>query len=493
MIDQLWQGFLDLFTYTEGIPMLFNSGQFLALFALFIIGYALLFKNTNARLVYVIGFSLFFYFKNAGGYLLVLLFSIITDWLLAFAVHKEEEPWRRKALLVISLACNLGLLVYFKYTNFLLSGVAMLQGQPFDALEIFLPIGISFYTFQTISYIVDVYRKEIEPTKSLLDYTFYMTFFPHLVAGPIVRARFFLPQVRQALHLTQTQAGAAIFLIIKGLIKKAVVADYLSQYVDLVFDNPSGFSGFEVLMAVYGYAMQIYCDFSGYSDMAIGIARLLGYELGDNFASPYQSISITDFWRRWHISLSQWLRDYVYIPLGGNRRGEGRTYLHLAVIMLLGGLWHGASWKFIFWGGMHGSGLAVHKLFSKALGKTVDHKLSTNRWAILASGIVTFHFVAALWIFFRASDFQVAMEVLQRSVQIDWAYFMPFIQTRGTWMAILVLAFAVHWFPKAWKEAVAEFFSKLPILAQALGLLISIQLTLQFASESVQPFIYFQF
>ena len=234
--------------------------------------------------------------------------------------------------------------------------------KPFTPFDIILPVGISFFTFQSLSYTLDLYRNRIRPVERLVDYVFYVSFFPQLVAGPIVRARDFLPQIFRADFVSRAMIGEGLFLIISGLFKKAVISDYISiNYVDRIFDNPLLYSGIENLLGVYGYALQIYCDFSGYSDMAIGIALLLGFRFNINFDSPYKSATITEFWRRWHISLSSWLRDYLYISLGGNRKGKLRTYVNLMLTMLLGGLWHGAALQFVLWGALHGVSLAIHK------------------------------------------------------------------------------------------------------------------------------------
>lgn len=249
-------------------------------------------------------------------------------------MDRTKGRWKRKGLVTLSLGVNLGLLAYFKYTNFLGGVIASLMGGEFTALDIFLPVGISFFTFQSLSYTIDVYRKDIKPLTNILDYAFYVSFFPQLVAGPIVRARDFIPQIRKPLFVSQEMFGRGIFLILSGLFKKAIISDYISvNFVERIFDNPTLYSGVENLMGVYGYALQIYCDFSGYSDMAIGIALLLGFHFNLNFNSPYKSASITEFWRRWHISLSSWLRDYLYISLGGNRKGKFRQYLNLIITM----------------------------------------------------------------------------------------------------------------------------------------------------------------
>jgi len=310
---------------------------------------------------------------------------------------------------------SLGLLAYFKYTNFILFNWAEIAGGNFQPLDIFLPIGISFYTFQSISYVIDVYWKKLEPTKNILDYAFFLSFFPQLVAGPIVKAHDFLPQINKFKIVSKEEVYSGIWLIMIGLIKKAIIADYISQYNDLVFASPETYSGFENLMAIYGYTLQIYCDFSGYSDMAIGLSRILGYDLGINFNFPYKALNITDFWRRWHISLSTWLRTYIYIPLGGNRGKKWKTYLNLMLTMLIGGLWHGANWKFVFWGAMHGIALAVHKATKKIL-----DKIPNNIFSNFFSWFLTFHFVIFLWIFFRTTDLKkeyVATEVVNGTEQ----------------------------------------------------------------------------
>ena len=288
--------------------------------------------------------------------------------------------WQRKLWVLVSLVINLGLLCYFKYANFLGDAFASLVGGTFHHYDIFLPVGISFFTFQSLSYTIDVYRKDITPLTNLLDYAFYVSFFPQLVAGPIVRARDFIPQIRRPLFVSHEMFGRGIFLIASGLFKKAIISDYISvNFVERIFDNPTLYSGVENLMGVYGYALQIYCDFSGYSDMAIGIALLLGFHFNKNFDSPYKSASITEFWRRWHISLSSWLKDYLYISLGGNRKGKIRQYANLIITMFLGGLWHGASWNFVVWGLFHGVALAAHKFWMTLTGRKKGEESHGNR------------------------------------------------------------------------------------------------------------------
>ena len=313
-IDIDFSRLLEAFKYNPDAPMIFSSGIFLWLFAAFMVIYTLLQHRNTARILFVALFSYYFYYKSSGTYFFLLAIVTVTDFVIAWLMDRTDVRWKRKLWVILSVSVNLGLLCYFKYTNFLGGVIASLMGGEFTALDIFLPVGISFFTFQSLSYTIDVYRREIKPLTSLLDYAFYVSFFPQLVAGPIVRARDFIPQIRKPLYVSQEMFGRGIFLIVAGLFKKAVISDYISvNFVERIFDNPTLYSGVENLMGLYGYALQIYCDFSGYSDMAIGIALLLGFHFNLNFNSPSKSASITEFWRRWHISLSSWLRDYLYI------------------------------------------------------------------------------------------------------------------------------------------------------------------------------------
>src|SRR5579859_2444898 len=353
---------LDQLTYHRGTPLLFNSGLFLFLFTGFYGIYILLAKTDRPKLIFVVLFSLYFYYKSSGFYFLLLVASIFVDFFLARWIGRARKYWKRLSLLVISLSSNLGMLAYYKYGNLIHEMFSAMAGIEFVPLDIFLPVGISFFTFQSLSYTIDVYRRKLQPLGNFLDYAFFVSFFPQLVAGPIIRAADFLPQIHRPAFVSREMFGRAVFLICSGLFKKAVISDYISlNFVDRVFEAPALYTGLENLFGVYGYALQIYCDFSGYSDMAIGIALLLGFRFKENFDSPYQSRNITEFWRRWHISLSTWLKDYLYISLGGSRKGKVRTYANLMLTMLLGGLWHGASLKFVLWGGLHGAALAVHK------------------------------------------------------------------------------------------------------------------------------------
>lgn len=479
----------DQFVYSAEEPLIFSSGLFLFLFAGFITVYFYLADTLKPKIIFVTLFSLYFYYKSSGIYFLLLLLATVVDYNIAHHIHNSKDVFRRKLLLFLSLAINLGVLGYFKYTNFFYDSIYGLTGSEYEPMDIFLPVGISFFTFQSLSYTIDVYRRNLKPVDSILDYAFYLSFFPQLVAGPIVRAADFLPQIHKPTVVTKEMLGRGVFLISTGLFKKAVISDYISiNFVDRVFDAPALYTGLENLFAIYGYALQIYCDFSGYSDMAIGIALLLGFHFNLNFNSPYQSINITEFWRRWHISLSSWLRDYLYISLGGNRKGKLRTYLNLLITMLLGGLWHGASWRFVIWGGLHGAGLALHKFISGHVA------LPTGRaWKIL-SVILTFHFVCFCWLFFRAADMETVRTMLTQVVNnFNLSVIDDFVFGYTYVTFLLILGYALHFVPETVTHQVEERLTDMPLVVKAICIVAVIVLVIQTKSAGVQPFIYFQF
>lgn len=479
----------DLFLYNQKNPLLFNSAFFLFLFAGFLSIYVFLQKKVNLRIIFIVLFSLYFYYKSSGWYVILMLYTTIVGHYLTLYIDDCYPGLKKKAVLIFSLFLYLGVLFYFKYTNFFISIYNGVSGSTVEPLELFLPLGISFYTFELISYTVDVYQEKIKPVERLWDFCFYISFFPHLVAGPIVRPAELIPQIRSKISLTREDLGKGTFLIITGLLKKAVISDFISSnFVDRVFDNPSLFSGVENLFAVYGYALQIYCDFSGYSDMAIGIALLIGYKLPVNFRSPYKATSITDFWRRWHISLSSWLKDYLYIPLGGNRKGKFRQYINLFITMLLGGLWHGASWKFIFWGAMHGTGLAVEKMMQSII------KVRSTAILKLLTGILTFHFICFCWIFFRASSFSSGIMVLEQiGSSLNPELFLPVLTGYKNVFAFCLLGFLLHFIPTIYKEKAEWLVVRLPLFGKSFLLALVIWIVIQVKSADIQPFIYFQF
>lgn len=421
----------------------------------------------------------------------------------------SKKKVNRALLIALSIFVNMLVLAYFKYSyffiettneifgthfkvvNLLSEWTNAVAGTHFDVTSIILPVGISFYTFQSISYTIDVYRNKIAPVKSLVNFSFFVTFFPQLVAGPIVRATDFIPQIYQKYSLTGREFGYAIFLILNGLMKKMIISDYLSiNFVDRIFDNPMAYTGFENLMGVYGYAIQIYCDFSGYTDIAIGVGLLLGYKLPLNFNSPYKAANITDFWRRWHISLSTWLRDYLYISLGGNRKGKFRTYINLMLTMILGGLWHGASFRFIIWGTIHGIGLALHKVWLLIF----PARNKQNLFLRFTGVFITFNIVCLAWIFFRAHDMKTINEMFGQIFSSFGFLLIPEI-IKSYWIifALLTVAYLIHWLPSGFKEQYRGWFIETPVWAKVLISVLVFIIIYQAKSSDVQPFIYFQF
>ncbi len=600
-----------LFVFDKAQPLLFPTWDFLVLFVLFLGGYLLLADRKPLRVIYILAFSLFFYYKSDGLHFLLLILSTVIDYLLGimiYAYQLEEVPYRevkifgktrrvvdlyrlasysyttngavetvfptkgvaryftnplrlfgelvltgldrgtywivapyrefgrQRLFLIFSVVINLGLLAFYKYTNFLIGSINDLTNGSLSLWDIALPVGISFFTFQTMSYTIDIYRGKLEPLVRLLDFGFFVSFFPQLVAGPIVRASQFLPQIRGNIRVTQEDLGRGLFLICIGLFKKAVISDFIANgFSDQVFEEPALYTGFENLMAVYGYALQIYCDFSGYSDIAIGIGLLLGYQLPINFMAPYQSASVRDFWRRWHISLSTWLRDYLYVSLGGNRKSKIRTYVNLLLTMILGGLWHGASWRFVIWGAMHGVMLALDRMLTDTR-HWVRRKLSAwfdrldqtvvasqegqgqatglqewlvrmrwymHGWVWLATqaighivGLVfTFHFVCLTWIYFRAESLEKAHDMIRNI----WYNFHPEVagQVLSTYSHIfllMLLGYILHFIPAEIDRRVEITFARIPVLAQSAVMAFVMYLVLQSQTfNGGMPFIYFQF
>lgn len=488
-ISLVFTNILRTLQYEANNPMLFSSGLFWVLFLIFLPVYALI-KNRKFQMsLFVVAFSLYFYYKSSSWFFMLLLGTSVLDWSLSQIMFYSSEKWKRKFCLIFSIIFSLSILGFFKYANFFMWNWNLMVEGNFQPLDIILPVGISFYTFQSISYIADVYKGTIKPTRSWLEYLFFLSYFPALVAGPIVRADYFLPQLKSNKHATSNEMYAGLWLVLLGLIKKAVIADYLAQFNDLIFQSPTGYNGLETLMGVVGYVMQIYCDFSGYSDMAIGISAIMGFKLNINFNFPYKSKNLTDFWRRWHISLSTWLRDYLYIPLGGNRKGVFRTYLNNFLTMLIGGLWHGAAWKFIIWGGMHGIGLALHKASKPWLDKL------PSIWPINAlSWAVTMIYVALLFVFFRADSYSDSLLIIKNIfTNFDMAFAWPFLKVRYVWVVMLFVIILAHSLPTRWYALASKWFVKSSWTVKLLIFIMAVQLVIQFMSEEVQPFIYFQF
>jgi len=493
--------------YSEDSPMLFTHISFWVFFMAMLLIYSFLYRKISLRNAFLFIVSIFFYYKCGGFYFTLLLWSVLLNYAVGLGIAKTNM---KKMMLTVGVSFNLLLLAYFKYaylfTEWLnkLLGTSFgvknlfalwsnhLAGSHFDISTIILPVGISFFTFQAISYIVDVYRQKSPVVYNIFDFGFYLAFFPSLVAGPIVRAAEFVPQMFRKYQLCKEEMGHALFLISCGLFKKMVISDYISiNFVDRVFDQPLLYSGFENLIAVYGYTLQIYCDFSGYTDIAIGLALLMGFRLPINFNSPYQAHNITDFWRRWHISLSSWLRDYLYIPLGGNRKGIIRTNVNLMVTMLLGGLWHGANMRFILWGALHGVALVLHKGWTHFFPSVVLNK----KPLLSVLGIfLTFHFVAFCWIFFRSTDMTAALTTISRIfTATPFSLISEMIAGYHFVFSVMLLGFLMHWCPPQWKEYIRRMYISLHSVWKVVLAVVLFFVLFQMRSAMIQPFIYFQF
>ena len=541
-----WNAFLQQFLYDSKNPLLFNNGFFVYFFTLFILLFFALRNHHKARRYVFCIFSLYFFYKASGWFVGLVLVSAVVDFFLSNAIYREKSQSRKKFLLVLSILFNLGMLFYFKYTDFFIEISNSLFDTNFNPLNLILPIGISFYTFENLSYTVDVYRGEFKPANKFSDYLLFLAFFPKLMMGPIVRAHDFVPQINEPYVISERDFAKGFFLIISGLIKKLVISDYITlNMVDYMFDNPALHTGVENLMAVYGYAMVIYCDFSGYSEIAIGIALWLGFKIPPNFMSPYQSINITEFWRRWHISLSTWLKDYLYIPLGGNRNFSVASFIfvggflvgsfimgvelfhlsnlwaavisavlllifiipalitkktsgiaanfNLLTTMLLGGFWHGASWNFIIWGAIHGVGLGIHKIWMLLTDKSFA-AFNQSRIYKIISGILTFHFVCFAWIFFKAEDLEIAKEMIYQIFNnFDISVFGPFYDNYKGVVWMILAAMVLHLIPDNLADKVIARTKTIPMVVYILIFFLFLILYGYFKSaEQVMP-IYLQF
>jgi D-alanyl-lipoteichoic acid acyltransferase DltB (MBOAT superfamily) len=517
--------------------------------------------------------SLFFYYKTAGFFFLLLLFTAIWDFFIGKKIHNARTPFSKKIWLSTSIAMNIGVLIYFKYAYFFTDiynaawgthqGVFnhlawwsnSFFGTNLDVTKIILPVGISFFTFQSISYTIEVYRGVLQPVKRFTDFAFFVTFFPQLVAGPIVRAKEFIPQIYQPYQLSRSDFGLAVFWILNGLIKKIFLSDWIAtNFIDRVFANPESFSGVENLFALYGYSVQVYADFSGYTDMATGIALLMGFHLTKNFNSPYKANSLTEFWRRWHMSLSHWLRDYLYIPLGGNRASSigswfllglfvaipaimAQSFFLLAVLcillaiivgicaiskafakriitdlnlmltMLVGGLWHGASWNFLIWGGLNGAGLVFGKYWKKiSPWEKYQSKLMVRAWTIF----LTFSFITFTRVWFRSgstsswselnqghrisNEFNAATLMLRKIfLEMNWSVLPDFVIAYWHILLVILIGLVIHWLPEKWKSTYRRRFALLPYPVLTLAIIGTIFFVYQVISSDLQPFIYFQF
>ncbi|MCR4964318.1 MAG: MBOAT family protein [Bacteroidales bacterium] len=608
----------NIFSFDEAYPLLFTQFNFWAFFALVFALFTVFHRKRLLRNAFLFFASIFFYYKTSGLFVLILIFDMFYNYFIGIFLDKSKRQWARKTFMIAGVVLNLAILCYFKYAyfftdayntivnsnheviNWLAQWTNDLTGKNyFDASKILLPVGISFYTFQNISYVVDVYRKKVAHVTNLLDFGFYVSFFPQLVAGPIVRADSFVPQLYKPYSLSKRQFGIAIFWILNGLAKKLIMSDYLAvNFVDRVFNNPTLFTPFENLSALFIYSLQVYADFSGYTDIAIGVAMLMGFHLPKNFNSPYKATNPGNFWKRWHISLSNWLKDYLYIPLGGNRNATFGTYfcilfigfviimltksavitiiiISLAVIltiislaskkarlvistnlnnmntMLLGGLWHGASWNFMIWGGLNGLGIIGYKIWRHchnlvkplvigaifATFMVCDHffpapilKIACVWTGAMTAGTVikslytlifpkrnvpwldkvwgiaqTFVFITFTRLFFRSGsnlDPALANETawntaksMVNSIGSTWnmSVIPDILQNYRTVFILFIIGMIIHWLPDRWKRWYRMNFALLPIWVIGIIMVVSIFVLYQFVTADLQPFIYFQF
>lgn len=547
----------DIFTFSEEVPLIFTQANFWIFFAFAYFLFALFYKKITLRNSYLFLISLFFYYKTSGLFIGILIFSTLVDFFIGRSIYKSEHKVKRYVLVTMSVVINLTVLCYFKYAYFFTDSFNMLFHTDYQVVnwlahwgnsfnnqnyfsvdKIILPVGISFYTFQTISYSVDIFRRKLVPLKSVVDFGFYVSFFPQLVAGPIVRAENFVPQISQPTIITKADFDAGTFMILKGLIKKMIFADFIAMhFLDRVFDAPEMFSGFANVMAMFGYSLQIYGDFSGYTDIAIGLALLMGFKLPINFNSPYKATSVADFWKRWHISLSTWLRDYLYIPLGGNRKGSVASYIIFSVIvlgtlyayqniylvfgvltvilivyilslfsnnvkdqintninlmltMLIGGLWHGASWKYVIWGGLNGLGIVVYKYWRKISPYEHNHHWYARWWKIW----VTLVFITFTRVYFRSESMDhISRWYNQVAYHMDWQYAWDILVHYQLVFWVMLLGYITHWLPESTKRFIENLYAKSPIPLKIMVAAVTGIVCYQAFSTDFQPFIYFQF
>jgi alginate O-acetyltransferase complex protein AlgI len=550
--------FDDLFTFDESHPLIFTQLDFWIFFLLVLAIFSYIHKYKLTRSIFLFVASLFFYFKTSGLLVLLLFSSIVINYFIGKGVWNTNSQIKKKGFVTLSVLFNILTLGYFKYAYFFTESFNKMFHTKHEVFNVFaqmgnsvfgegsfvdyivLPVGVSFFTFQSISYVVDIYRKEVNPVKNFFDYAFFVSFFPQLVAGPIVRARDFIPQISQPYKLSHTDFSWSIIQIVKGFIKKIVLADYIAiHFIDKVVDAPEAFPGFISILAMWGYSLQIYGDFSGYTDIAIGVSRLMGFKLLENFNSPYKAISVADFWRRWHKSLGSWLRDYLYIPLGGNRSGGIGTYiatmvilifmifitqwywllfiylgllityigvslifpgfkkyvhrdLNLLITMVIGGLWHGASENFVIWGAMNGAALIFYNHWRKISPYENSSGLITRFWRIL----ITFNFITFTRIWFRLEDDGAPVNMLNQI----WYHFDLNTETFNTLMIgfdtalyVMIFGYVLHWLPSKFKDFGERKFTNLPMLIQSIVVVILLIIIYQAFSDTFKPFVYFQF
>lgn len=490
--------------------MLFNTIDFL-IFFLIVVTAIVIIKNKKFQHLFLLLASYFFFYFSSNYLITLLFFSTILDFYIGKKIWETKNLKKKKLLLIASLSGNLGLLGFFKYSDFAIlqfnfMGEFFEIGESLPFLNLVLPIGISFYTFQTISYTVDIYRGKLSPSNSLKEFALYVSFFPQLVAGPIVRAKDFLPQLREKLDsfsetrnlkqiiLENSNLRLGITLMALGFLKKMFFADNISPLVNSVFSNPIGSESLTIILATIGFGIQIYADFSGYSDIAIGAALVLGFKLPLNFNKPYFAISPSDFWNRWHISLSTWLRDYLYIPLGGSRKSQSRTYVNLIIVMFLGGLWHGASWNFVIWGLLHGLYLAIHRILKNKISNTIVSKFFQTTYGKVIGIITMQYFIFLAWIPFRVQDFDSMLYSMQKYIFFDFQYIdtIEFISTQKLPLFLMGLFFLLNYISYR-KKNLPNVLSNLKLRYWILFLVAIMSSILFFYEGNPENFIYFQF
>ena len=482
--DGVWQRLISLLSFDALSPMTLASGFFLFAFVLFMSGYMLVRRRANLRNIYVLLFSLYFYYKLSGLYLLLLLFVAVSDFLIGGCVARCKEQGRSsRGWVALSVVINVAILTYFKATNTFVDWFNGLYGDgTLDIESVVVPAGVSFFVFQSLAYVIDISRGTISPLHKFSDYLFLLAFFPKMFLGPLVRAKEFIPQIESGgLVISREDLGRAVTLIAGGLIKYAVIAKSLGVlFVNPAFEGELGDGGLVALMGIYGFTLQIYCDFSGYSDIAVGVALLMGFRLPDNFNAPYHSATITEFWRRWHISLSTWLKDYLYISLGGNRRGAVRTYLNLIITMFLGGLWHGVGLTFVAWGLLHGVALALHKVWMRLVpaAKSVGSEMKPL-WRVLAT-IFTFNLVAFGWLLFASEDMAEVSDMLNRIMyNFSFTDFMPMVEKSGVAMVLMVIGYVMHAMPRSVDNICQRAVLRAGFVGEVLVLVVAIWMVMQ--------------
>ena len=547
-----------IFSFNELKPLIFTQLDFWLFFIFVMFFFSFLHKKLLTRSIFLSVVSIFFYYKTSGIYVTLLIVSLFANYFLGNGIEKAKTNSSRNIQLTSAILFNLLTLGYFKYAYFFTESFNKMFHTKFEVVnqlsvwangfagdgtfveKIILPVGVSFFTFQSISYVVDIYRKDIEPVKNFFEYSFFVTFFPQLVAGPIVRAKDFIPQIRKPFTLSNEQFSWALILITKGLFKKIILADYIAvHFIDKIADAPQAYPGFVSILAMWGYSLQIYADFSGYTDIAIGLSCLMGFALLPNFNSPYKAISVADFWRRWHKSLGSWFRDYLYIPLGGNKTGGLATYivsliififllfitqwyeliyvygglmtlyfivwfyfpfyknfihrdLNLLITMVVGGLWHGASENFVIWGTMNGIALIVYNYWKKISPYENSTALIVRFWRIF----ITFQFITFTRIWFRLEDSSQPLAMINHiwnHLDLKWDIVKLVFQTYSSVFWIITLGYFLHWMPQSWKDKGQDCFTKMNLGLKSIIIVICVFLMYQAISDTFKPFVYFQF